>query len=142
MNHCVVSDGLLFCFSLSLSLSLSHSLSLSLSLSLGRLIFLFCRSGIAFSVGATLGPAIGGVLTLAIGISSTFYLVGATFATLALVTNTTLTETLKVKIERKYVCLSFLFKQNVVTRVITTFFFYHLRHSIVYNNVNSTHFNH
>lgn len=58
--------------------------------------------GIAFSVGATLGPAIGGVLTSAIGISNTFYLVGATFGMLAGVLKFSLVETLKVKIEREY----------------------------------------
>eukprot|EP00038_Savillea_parva_P018340 m.23151 g.23151 ORF g.23151 m.23151 type:complete len:586 (+) comp4058_c0_seq2:327-2084(+) len=58
--------------------------------------------GIAFSVGATLGPAIGGVLTSAIGISNTFYLVGATFGALALLTRYTLSETLKVKVGREY----------------------------------------
>lgn len=46
-----------------------------------------------FSVGATLGPAIGGFLAGSVGISSTFFIVGGCFSSLMLFNQFTLSET-------------------------------------------------
>ncbi len=48
----------------------------------------------AFNAGLAVGPAIGGVLIEAVGISSAYYLVGGLFAGLALFSQAILTETL------------------------------------------------
>ena len=54
----------------------------------------FAPIGIAFSIGATVGPAIGGVLATNFGLQPTFYAIGGLFAGLAVASTYGLSETL------------------------------------------------